>query len=165
MEGWVDLGYPSMHWPGVELATSRLHIRCPKHYTTEPPLSPGPRYAYEDWPRMIDKPATTICCILATSNNTWTIQSWNCGCRMTIYHRLLKLRTDGGYARCSGPRTWVHRFCVVTDNRCLEPTHSKLRTSNLAGMFPGVWTWPLKNFSKRGRGQGNVTPKFLENKC
>jgi len=28
----------------------------------------------------------------------------------------------------------------------------KLRTSNLACMFPGtVWTWPLKNFSKRGR--------------
>jgi len=35
----------------------------------------------------------------------------------------------------------------------------KLRTSNSTCMFPRtVWTWPVKNFSKRGRGQGHVTP-------
>jgi len=50
-------------------------------------------------------------------------------------HRLLKLRTDGGYARVR------ERFCNVTDDRCIEPIHSTLRTSNLAGVFPGtVWT-------------------------
>jgi len=36
MEGWVDLGYPAMHRPGVELATSRSQVRRPNHYTTEP---------------------------------------------------------------------------------------------------------------------------------
>jgi len=37
MEGWVDLGYPAVHWPGLELATSRSHVRRPNHYTTEMP--------------------------------------------------------------------------------------------------------------------------------
>jgi len=37
MEGWVDLGDPAMHRPGVELATSRSQVRRPNHYTTEPP--------------------------------------------------------------------------------------------------------------------------------
>ena len=37
MEGWVDLGYPAMHQPGVELATSRSQVRRPNHYTTEAP--------------------------------------------------------------------------------------------------------------------------------
>jgi len=37
MEGWVDLGYPAMERPGVELATSRSQVRRPNHYTTEPP--------------------------------------------------------------------------------------------------------------------------------
>jgi len=38
----------------------------------------------------------------------------------------------------------------------------KVRTSNLACMFPGtVRTWHLINFSKRGRGQGH----FLAVKC
>jgi len=79
-------------------------------------------------------------------------------------HRPLKLRTDGGYAR-------VHElgsidFCNVTDYCGLEPIRSKLRTLDLAGVFPGtVWTCPPKNFSKRGRGQGKVTHNFLENKC
>jgi len=36
MEGWVDLGYPAMERPGVELATSRSLVRRPNHYTTEP---------------------------------------------------------------------------------------------------------------------------------
>ena len=36
-EGWVDLGYPVMERPGVELATSRLQVRCLNHCTTEPP--------------------------------------------------------------------------------------------------------------------------------
>ena len=36
MDGWVDLGYPAMHRPGVELAISRSHVRRPNHYTTEP---------------------------------------------------------------------------------------------------------------------------------
>ena len=35
MEGWVDLGYPTTHRPGVELAISRSHVRRPNHYTTE----------------------------------------------------------------------------------------------------------------------------------
>jgi len=39
MEGWVDLGYPAMHRPGVELAISRSQVRRPNHYTTEPPKS------------------------------------------------------------------------------------------------------------------------------
>jgi len=37
MEGWVDLGYPAMHRPGVELAIFRSRVRRPNHYTTEPP--------------------------------------------------------------------------------------------------------------------------------
>ena len=37
MEGWVDLGHPVMHRPGVELATSRSQVRRPNHYTTKPP--------------------------------------------------------------------------------------------------------------------------------
>jgi len=37
MEGWVDLGYPAMHRPGVELAIFRSLVRRPNHYTTEPP--------------------------------------------------------------------------------------------------------------------------------
>ena len=42
----------------------------------------------------------------------------------------------------------------------------KLRTSNLTSMFPAtVRTRPLKNFSKRGRVQGHVTPKYLGVKC
>jgi len=32
-----NVGYPAMERPGVELATSRLQVRCPNHYTTEPP--------------------------------------------------------------------------------------------------------------------------------
>jgi len=39
MEGWVDLGYPVTHRPGVELAISRSQVRRPNHYTTEPPSS------------------------------------------------------------------------------------------------------------------------------
>ena len=35
MEYWVDLGYPAMHRPGVELATSRSQVRRPNRYTTE----------------------------------------------------------------------------------------------------------------------------------
>jgi len=35
MEGWVDLGYPAMQQPGVELATFRSRVRRPNHYTTE----------------------------------------------------------------------------------------------------------------------------------
>jgi len=32
----------------------------------------------------------------------------------------------------------------------------------LTCMFRGaVWTWPLKNFSNRGRGQGHMTPIFF----
>ena len=41
MEGWVDLGYPAMHWPGVELMTSQSQVRHPNHYTTEPPTELG----------------------------------------------------------------------------------------------------------------------------
>jgi len=33
MEGWVDLGYPAMHWPGTDLSI----IRYPNNYTTDPP--------------------------------------------------------------------------------------------------------------------------------
>jgi len=36
MEGRVDLGYPAMHRPGVELAIFRSLVRRPNHYTTEP---------------------------------------------------------------------------------------------------------------------------------
>jgi len=35
MEGSVDLGYPAMHRPGIELATSWSQVRRPNHYTTE----------------------------------------------------------------------------------------------------------------------------------
>jgi len=35
MEGWVDLGCPAMHRPGVELATSRSQVWHPNYYTTE----------------------------------------------------------------------------------------------------------------------------------
>jgi len=37
MEGWVDLGYPAMHRPGVKLTISRSQVQRPNHYTTEPP--------------------------------------------------------------------------------------------------------------------------------
>jgi len=44
MEGLVDLGYPAMHQPGVELAIFRSLVRRPNHYTTKAtvilPLSP-----------------------------------------------------------------------------------------------------------------------------
>jgi len=36
MEGWVDLGYPAMERPRVELATCRSQVQHPNHYTTEP---------------------------------------------------------------------------------------------------------------------------------
>ena len=36
MEGWVDLGYPALQRPGVELAIFRSPVRHPSHYTTEP---------------------------------------------------------------------------------------------------------------------------------
>jgi len=36
MEGWVDIGYPTMHRPGTEFAISRSRVRRPNHYTTEP---------------------------------------------------------------------------------------------------------------------------------
>ena len=38
MEGWVDLGYPAMRRPGVELVTSWSQVRRHNHYTTEPPI-------------------------------------------------------------------------------------------------------------------------------
>jgi len=34
MEGWVDLGFPTIHRPGVELATCRSQVRRSNHYTT-----------------------------------------------------------------------------------------------------------------------------------
>jgi len=37
MEGWVDLAYPAVHRPGVELAIFWWQVRRPNHYTTEPP--------------------------------------------------------------------------------------------------------------------------------
>jgi len=37
MEGWVDLGYPVVHRPGVELATFRSRVERP---TTTPPSHP-----------------------------------------------------------------------------------------------------------------------------
>jgi len=37
MEGWVDLGYPAMHRPGVELAIFRSLVQRP---TTTPPSQP-----------------------------------------------------------------------------------------------------------------------------
>jgi len=36
MEGWVDLGYPAVHRPGVEPAIFRSLVRRPNYYTTEP---------------------------------------------------------------------------------------------------------------------------------
>jgi len=33
MEGWVDLGYPAMHRPGVEPVISRSQVQRPNHYT------------------------------------------------------------------------------------------------------------------------------------
>jgi len=38
MEGCVNLGYPTMHRPGVEKATYRSQVRRPNHYTIEPPV-------------------------------------------------------------------------------------------------------------------------------
>jgi len=41
MEGWVDLGYPVVHWPGVELATSRSQVEGPttRHTLPSHPLN------------------------------------------------------------------------------------------------------------------------------
>jgi len=42
MEGWVDLGYPAMHRPGVvEPAISWSQVERPNHYTCTPPNNPG----------------------------------------------------------------------------------------------------------------------------
>ena len=35
MEGWVDIGYPAMHRPGVEPAIFPSLVRRPNYYTTE----------------------------------------------------------------------------------------------------------------------------------
>ena len=37
MERVVDLGYPAMHRPGVELTIFQSQVRRPNHYTAEPP--------------------------------------------------------------------------------------------------------------------------------
>ena len=42
LEGWVDLGYPAMHRPGVELAVFRSRVRRP---TTTLPSQPSLGYA------------------------------------------------------------------------------------------------------------------------
>jgi len=59
--------------------------------------------------------------------------------------------------------------CVSVHSRPVNRTslkRLKLRSSNLTCMFPGTaWTWPIKNFSKSGRGLCHVTPKFLGVKC
>jgi len=39
MEGWVDLGYPALHRPGVKLAISRSQVQRPNHYTAEQPIT------------------------------------------------------------------------------------------------------------------------------
>ena len=52
------------------------------------------------------------------------------------------------------------RACAAALN-ANTPKRLKLRTSSLTCMFPGtVRTWPLKNFPKRWRCKGHVTPKF-----
>ena len=33
MEGWVDLGYSAMHWPGIEPGISRSQVQRSNHYT------------------------------------------------------------------------------------------------------------------------------------
>ena len=55
MKGWIDLGYPAMHRPRVELATSQSQVRRPNHYSTEPHsrrrgqrIVNGPLY-YRQW--------------------------------------------------------------------------------------------------------------------
>ena len=44
---WPRL-YPAMERPGGELATSRSHVRRPKHHTTEPPTYCGRRHYISD---------------------------------------------------------------------------------------------------------------------
>ena len=79
MEGWVDLGYPAMHWPWVELATSRSQVRRPPlHYRatcmslapTDPLLTPvalAPPHAarHVPWPRKLW--STTVTSVPADS--------------------------------------------------------------------------------------------------
>jgi len=51
---------------------------------------------------------------------------------------------------CVSVRTWL---------QCSTHNIFKVRTSNLTSTSTGtVRTWPLKNFSKRGRGKGDVNP-------
>ena len=56
-------------------------------------------------------------------------------------HRPLKLRTDGGYARCSGPRTWVHRsfYCNFFEN---EPIVTKFQRH--WSLFSTYWRYTNK---------------------
>jgi len=54
MEGWVDLGYPAMQRPGVDLATSRSQVRRPNHYTTEPTRSDLDQHWVERWRRLTE---------------------------------------------------------------------------------------------------------------
>jgi len=49
MEGWVDLGYPAMHPPGVKLAISQSQVRRPNHYTTDPFTVKYHVHACEEW--------------------------------------------------------------------------------------------------------------------
>jgi len=75
----------------------------------------------------------------------------------------------------SPPSEW-RRYCFRSMSVCLcvrsGPVNQtslkwlKLRTSDLTCIFAGtVRTWPLENFSKSGRVQDHVTPKFLDVNC
>jgi len=51
MEGWVDVVYPAMRWPGVELSISRSQVR--NHYTTKPPqFQNSGIVSFRDWSNM-----------------------------------------------------------------------------------------------------------------
>ena len=66
---------------------------------------------------------------------------------------------------CVSVRTWLQ--CSLHNTlMSIAPIRLKLRTSNLTSTSTGtVRTWPLRKFSKRGRGQGHVTRTFLGVKC
>jgi len=77
MEGWVDLGHPAMHRPGVEPAVSRSQVQRPNHYTTEPPSSVHVTFTLQVWHGVVGPLGRwldgTLCTSFVTLN---TLAQW-----------------------------------------------------------------------------------------
>jgi len=70
MEGCVDLGYPAMHRPGVELATSRSQVRRP---TTTLPSHPYPCFHTVTLPGSTTAPERRRVVLHSDDRNDWFV--------------------------------------------------------------------------------------------